>query len=80
MLNRIFCCTSAADGLNVDLRGSANDLGRGLYQRAGIEFTLGRKVNLGLSVRKTNMELDFGEYGELRLDEPGVQLTIGYHF
>lgn len=21
-----------------------------------------------------------GEYGELRLDEPGVQFTIGYHF
>ncbi len=72
--------TSAGDGLNVDVRGSADDLGLGLYQRAGIEFTLGRKVNLGLSVRKTNMKLDFGAYGELRLDDPAVQLTIGYHF
>lgn len=71
---------SSGGGLDVDLRGSADDVGLGLYQRAGVEFTLGRKVNLGLSVRKTNMELDFGEYGELHLDEPGVQLTIGYHF
>lgn len=75
-----YSSTSAGDGLNVDLRGSADDVGLGLYQRAGVEFTLGRKVNLGLSVRKTNMELDFGDYGELRLDEPGVQFTIGYHF
>lgn len=72
--------TSTGGGLEVDLRGSADDVGLGGYQRAGVEFTLGRKVNLGLSVRKTNMKLDFGEYGELRLDEPGVQLTIGYHF
>lgn len=69
MLNRIFCTTTVAIGLLL----------------AVTVLPVSAQSFPGQPQRMTNYPQTYvqaihGEYGELRLDEPGVQLTIGYQF
>lgn len=72
----------ASDGnrLSVDLTGEEWDLTLAPYARFGLEVTINRKINLGISVRRLQGELDFDRWGRTELNEPAYMLTIGYHY
>ena len=64
-------------GLDVDLSEGYNDFSLEAYARAGVEIVLGNGFAFGASVRYANHEFDFGESGEIELDDTMWLLTLG---
>lgn len=67
-------------GVVLDLTDDGDDLDVTWYARAGVEFTLTPRVNLGLSVRQMDGRLYFGDRGRIRMDGPSYLLTLGYDY
>ncbi len=57
--------------------GDEDDGSFATYGRAGIEFVLDNGFTFGASVRYANDHFDFGDAGDLKLDEPLYLLTLG---
>jgi len=64
----------------IDADESSNDFSFSGYARAGLEIELGSGFTFGASVRYAEHEFDFGDRGELKLDEVQWFLTLGGRF
>ncbi len=63
--------------LMVDTRTSNNRFDFALYGRAGVDLVFPRGVTLGLGLRQSNAQLDFGSRGRIRLSEPQLLINLG---
>lgn len=67
----------ATSTATVDLSDSEGDGSFTAYARGGIEVVFDTGLSLGASVRYAKDEFDFGNAGELELDEPLWIFTVG---
>lgn len=74
--------TTVAQGegtaVTIDLTDSGDDVGATWYARAGAEWMFSPNIHVGVSVRKVDARLDFGQRGRVHMDEPSYLLTLGY--
>jgi len=64
-------------GRTIRISESDNDVGAGVYGRAGLEFGINENDSMGIGVRGLNTELEFSEpTGEV--DLKGVQVAVTY--
>jgi len=70
-----------SDGLQADGDAEADDTGQDVslvpYGRLGVELLLSDRFIVGASVRYADDEFDFGDSGELDVDEVVWLLTLG---
>lgn len=64
----------------IDTSNDDSDFGVGLYGRAGVDLILSNGFIIGASVRQTTTDLDFSAHGDVDLQQPLYQLTLGHRF
>lgn len=66
--------------ITIETSKDNSDFGAGLYARTGIDLIFPNGFILGASVRQTTTELDLSGHGDVDLQEPLYQLTLGHRF